>query len=480
LVTVRRLILELGIEGDLSAKNRLNSFQNVIDDLKKSLIGLERELETVGRSMGGIPLISGVGTSPILTQKEREASDRTTKAIQDSAQEAKNREEKQLHLTEESIKLQEKLLITLQDQQTSFKEAIEMSLSTLERTRMTPKTQPRDPATGRFIRAGGRSETTERLTQKLTEIQPLDPFTKALEEMKKDPILIGGKTATEILRKDPSKTIMTTEKALENLGGKLTEEEKLKLKLENINKMLKEVGLEEGITEEAINIKPYIPTSEDVSIESISKEITRLRESGERIENLPSKSEEFLERTRRIQRLKRRIQRRREGREIYKPSEMATEVLEEAGYDPMRLKSGEEVREEFERRSIEKRMQEMRAEVEENLSRQEEIKERGFAVPIVEKMRDWAKDVQKRYEGFKERSKRWLIEKVSRTGLIKPAEEFLKEKEAGLEEKAGEIAEAQKKMIKNEYNIVINNPKVDSDERADKLIGQITTALRGL
>ena len=92
MTTVRRLLLELGVVGDMTAKEQLKDVQNAANSLKKTLEDLERQLAIVGKaspqiSLGGF----GTGVAPILTDSERKSSEERIEVIKEQARQTHQR-----------------------------------------------------------------------------------------------------------------------------------------------------------------------------------------------------------------------------------------------------------------------------------------------------------------------------------------------------------------------------------------------------
>lgn len=120
-VPVRRLVLELGIEGDLGVLSKLEEVAAAATSVTKTLKELEIQMETLGRAgvgVGGVAAGVGgiVGAGAVMTQSERAASRKTEQAIRDQSTQQKAREEKQLAIAEKQASLQQNIIKALEAQ----------------------------------------------------------------------------------------------------------------------------------------------------------------------------------------------------------------------------------------------------------------------------------------------------------------------------------------------------------------------------
>lgn len=117
ITTVRRLLLEVGVIGDLDAKTKLEEFQESANSLKQTLIDIEKSLEVISKSgsIGGFTSFLPSLSIP-LTPKEQTQQRETEQKIRDNENYNRQRDERQIQLTEQQITLQERLIQTLQEQ----------------------------------------------------------------------------------------------------------------------------------------------------------------------------------------------------------------------------------------------------------------------------------------------------------------------------------------------------------------------------
>lgn len=117
ITTVRRLLLEVGVIGDLDAKTKLEEFQESANSLKQTLIDIEKSLEVISKSgsIGGFSTFLPNLSIP-LTPKEQAQQRENEQKIRDNQESNRQRDERQIQLTERQITLQERLIQTLQEQ----------------------------------------------------------------------------------------------------------------------------------------------------------------------------------------------------------------------------------------------------------------------------------------------------------------------------------------------------------------------------
>jgi len=126
MTTIRRLLLELGVDGDISAKEKLKDVQQAATSLKQSLVELEVQLQIVGKSFTGMPTISsfgnlggggGVGGGVgILTKNERNDAQARMNAVREQARITHDMDIKKLDIAKKTNDLQANIQKTLEKQ----------------------------------------------------------------------------------------------------------------------------------------------------------------------------------------------------------------------------------------------------------------------------------------------------------------------------------------------------------------------------
>jgi len=133
MTTVRRLLLELGVVGDLDVKTKLQDIQNSADILKKSLQEVEIQLTTLGRVMTQTPQFGGFGGSGgsgvVLTSTERRNVESTQSRIREQIAQTQMRESKQLEVAEKTVSLQEQILEAMKAQVQGQQDIIKKQMS---------------------------------------------------------------------------------------------------------------------------------------------------------------------------------------------------------------------------------------------------------------------------------------------------------------------------------------------------------------
>jgi len=155
---------------------------------------------------------------------------------------------------------------------------------------------------------------------------------------------------------------------------------------------------------------------------------------------------------------------------------------EEVGQYPQlkRRNIGSNLHKMFERRRIQKKIGEIQEEMLPEYIRQEEIRERGYAVNPIERMWGISRNVQSGVSTFGKELKKKAIALVSKTGLISPAEEYLADRNLVAHKNAAGLARSTGVNQTITYQIAFNNPKIDSKQRQIQLVRELEQALRGI
>jgi len=128
-----------------------------------------------------------------------------------------------------------------------------------------------------------------------------------------------------------------------------------------------------------------------------------------------------------------------------------------------------------------RRIGSMREQIRSRLEREETIRERGFAIPAVERLRERVEGARERVQGFGQRLRERAIRAISRTGIIQPAEEFLDEQERARRARAEGVVEhriGEETLGRGGITFIINNPQIRSQEDIDAIKEQLARAMR--
>lgn len=466
MTTIRRLILELGVEGDVNAKDKLNDFNKSIDDVKKNLIELESHIKVTTETGGTqTPLFGYRGMDIIQSPQPLIAKGEQVTKEQDK--ETKERGDKQTELQEKMVDLLRRVAESLQDQfrgqlqlvQQITKESATESqiMSNVAKTsaQLIDEALEYVKSAKRPIGVVGRPPLQYEYHYDPVKGVPVRQETQLYAEyMRPHRELIAKlEEASEELPKIASALQKhQTKEGREELEQKFSEiQEMLSDTIKNIMGF-KEKAAEITQTVAESEVKPFIPEGTQ----------TKTTEKGGIKQDLSSRI-------------------RKIAHDIMVSAGIESKLSKDYP-DIRRSKISEDMFFAEERRMAEEEAQKIRDQIKAELEHDREIRERGYAVMPIENLRRKILGMQERVEEFKDDLKEKMISILTHGGkskFIVTADQYLGSQEEYRKAQAKELMESEEgaKIINN---VVINNPVLKEANQQDELIKNITLALRGL
>jgi hypothetical protein len=459
MTTIRRLIVELGIDGDLNVKRRLQEVQTSANSLKNTLEVLEKSFITFGAGMKGIPFLGGVSSGVLQTRSERRVTAELERSIKEQTQSEKERADKQLEATKESSNIQGNILKALETQTSTQSDVITQMIDENKRDRD-------------FIR------------------EFLKDITGFVDE-KLFAIIRQAKSTGEVGRPSPSKVKTFKEERLETgrriqtMSGTtkdilLDQEVDDILRVEEVQKNQNIVNIAKKEARQTMQMaKGSITEPEIFEFDPTQgqKQVQALKQQGvefefPELESLETETTDPLERLKNeFKELKSDLNEQRKQERLPIDTPFARKVA-----------ITRQLLEEQEKRELAEEAQKIRERLEPSLEREARAKKRGFVFKPARKLAEFRDESIAKVEQFKEDIKTtfagFLTKRIKGFKTPEQIAEETAEDTNLLKQKAEEIISTPegKRIVNQTFNFY--NPVIDSEEKKDEIINAVVLALK--
>jgi hypothetical protein len=481
MTTIRRLIVEIGIDGDLQVKKRLEEIQQSSNNLKDTLEVLEKSFITFGAGMRGTTLLSGVRplTPAFQTTQERRETAECQRIIREQRKAEKERADTQLNIINQMFSENRQDRAFLKEFLKDVTSFIDPSLlAVIRQAKSTGQVGRPVPAKVRQFKEE-KTQLAEQIQTKREFLESGIAIQAADDQLRKDEIKKNQDLVEEIKKEAQAVRIRSRTEVT-------TEATALIKELETPSRVKR-------ITKES-ELFEFDPTQETKRISKTAIERTQKRRKREfdiesvididKISNLEKRTLDLKFALR--DDLTPSEKRRAIQKEVNRIIKENKRIEEEPITTPFARKVAvvRQLREEQERIGISEEVERLRRRVEPTIERLGRAERRGFvftparrAAELVERGRAGLMDIG---EKARERAVGFLTSRFKTFQTAEEAAQKTAEENAALRQAAEEFAETKegRRIVNQTFNF--NNPIIDNEERKEDIINSFVLALKGL